>query len=332
MAKEINICSAVDRNFISLVPTLFNSIIMNTPQEINFYLFAKNLLTLDKKKLKKNVPKRINLKIIDTTKLLPAITFKLYEHITPSTMDRIFITSLLPKVDKVIYLDTDLVVNADLEELYSMPTSKKGISAREDWCKNYKTLKEYIVKVNGASALKRIPKGAPINKKYFNAGVLVLDLKKLRQNKFEEKTKKLLKWGFDDQILINIYAKSNYYKLDHSWNIFANKEDSQNGKIIHWAGDKKPWKDKNIKLKNYWNRYYVSSTLPATINQTYSLLNKMEYERTKLEERIKRKIRNSYHKNMGKMGLLMKNNLHYMYYPLKKIKDEMEKKVSISSQ
>ena len=54
----------------------------------------------------------------------------LASHITISTMDRLYIPELLPGLDKVIYLDIDLIVQGDIGELYDTNLSQTAIAAR----------------------------------------------------------------------------------------------------------------------------------------------------------------------------------------------------------
>lgn len=86
----------------------------------------------------------------------------------------------------------------------------------------------------------------------FNAGVLLLSLKKLRENDFVDKTLDLVqKWGVNDQIALNFYCNGKYDELPMEYNFWAGRDDwkdLEKHKIVHFAGPNKPW---NINYQPY---------------------------------------------------------------------------------
>lgn len=98
---------------------------------------------------------------------------------------RCYFSSILPQEDKVIYLDTDLVIYNSLQELWDLDLTNYALAAVED--------------TNAINKFQRPFMNSLSN--YFNSGVLVMNLKYFREHHFEEKLDELLNnctWLFPD--------------------------------------------------------------------------------------------------------------------------------------
>lgn len=197
------------------------------------------------------------------------------DTISVATYLRLFIPQVIPNnIEKVLYLDVDLIVLGNITELFSIGTSNYAAYAVED-----------------APNDSLIPEYAKLSH-YFNAGVLLLNLKALREQNFTERAlnfifqnSNLLK--FHDQDVINAVLMNQIFPLSLEWNLldcFYQKSPKiqkkrlvslnfakKNPKIIHFSGFFKPWhagcfhplkrvylksipKIKLKKLKNKWDR------------------------------------------------------------------------------
>lgn len=184
-----------------------------------------------------------------------------YAHITKETFLRLFIPALLPaNVERILYLDYDTVVQGSLGFLFEEPFGKYSLMAAQ-LQKNSKELYD----------LKR-SNGIPSYAKYFNAGVLVMNLEKLRRDKhfqiefvnnYLKNDIKRLKQ--DDQGYLNHflwkntkylnYSKYNYNAAIYTClnkNVFRKcmeilyllkneKQACRKAIIIHYRGERKPW-------------------------------------------------------------------------------------------
>lgn len=247
----INICFCLDENFNKHLLTTLCSIDKNSKNKINCYILGRNV------KIKKKY-NNINIIYIEIEKKYNNIK-NLLSYTTISSLDRFLIPSII-NLDKVIYLDVDLVVNDDLIELYELPTPDTGIAARrsihKDFLNNFSIIKSWVVKEEQKILFKDLEDlGSNLNCKCFNSGVMVLDLNKLRKNNFEKFVFSLTdKYGIPDQITLNAFASGNYFELNSTWNCFANQEKILEHKIIHWAGPDKPWHE-HCASKFYWEKY-----------------------------------------------------------------------------
>lgn len=250
---HINICFTLDKNFENYILNTLNSIEKNSKSKISCFILGRNV------KIKQKY-KKIEINYIEVEKKYS--TLNLLPHTTVSSLDRFLIPELIP-VDKIIYLDVDLIVNSDLSFLYNLPTSEKGIAAKSSICQKHSNLNSLInlwVKEKQKKVLVQDIKNLKINLqcKCFNSGVMLLDLKKLKNNYFQEFFFGFVeKYGIPDQIILNAYANGNYFELPSSWNFFVGQEHFEDKKIIHWAGLDKPW-HKNCFLEvDFWKKHNV---------------------------------------------------------------------------
>ncbi len=156
------------------------------------------------------------------------------QYVSRETFYRIDIPHLLsPHDDKAIYLDCDIVVLDDLREIWELDISNYHVAAVEDFINVWK--KDELI----------IPSGYC----YFNAGLLVLNLHKWRQDHIPSQLKQvLMKRGetlsFMDQDALNLVLYDKMLQLDLRWNYqthFWNTRDIPNPAIIHFTSSKKPW-------------------------------------------------------------------------------------------
>lgn len=115
----------------------------------------------------------------------------LKNHFTPFAQLRLF-ADMIPEIPyKIIYLDTDTVVNGDLKELFKIDISNYELAAVKDL---YNWLNPNRWKV----------------KKYFNSGVLLLNMKEIRKTKLFKKSRELVankKMISPDQDALNFLVK-----------------------------------------------------------------------------------------------------------------------------
>ena len=104
-----------------------------------------------------------------------------------------------------------------------------------------------------------------MNSDYFNAGVMILNLKRFREFNLQNKLlkrmgildSKIIQW---DQDVLNSYFNGNYIRIDSGLNSFAsefNKNNIENIKILHYLGSKKPWLTSGI-FENSSKYYHLN--------------------------------------------------------------------------
>lgn len=183
-------------------------------------------------------------------------------HITKPTYYRLLLPALLD-VDRCIYLDSDIIVCGDLEDLYSV--SMEGYELAGVLACAYHGNAEFEQKYAHEIDI-------PAMDTYINAGVLLMDLNEMRKNDFSEKAISMVerKYPASDQDIINILSYGKIKKLSPAYNYQAGYADNprvdfaqiygtedaltseQEPAIIHYLTPQKPWEFLNIKYAEKW--------------------------------------------------------------------------------
>lgn len=210
------------------------------------------------------------------------------EHITAATYYRLKLPSLLSNINKCIYLDVDLIVNQDLSELFRINIDDKYIAG-------VRAAGYYWPEHHVKNRLEKLE--IPSIDQYVNAGVLMMNLAKMRKNNLENGFEQLIKnqYQSQDQDILNkacygmiriIPPKYNamvkYHLLDDNAYkeskalqlSYALKEWNQgrnNPVIIHYADRIKPWDDIGVEYADRW--WDIASKLPffKDIFEKYSI-------------------------------------------------------------
>ncbi len=240
---------------------LLASIFKYNKCELNFYIIHSDLSEKNVKKIEKFVLKNgaaIKFYKIKTSDLgdLPVSN-----HITVETYYRLLAFELLPKnLDRVFYLDSDIIVHGSLEAFYNTSFSMDdGKEAMFIACEGPGVSQRDFSVYDSLNI--------PHDKLYCNGGVMMMNLnamrKELTKNSFWEfiaEHHNVLKYHDQDTINAMFYDRIKY--LDwHIWNqtILHIKDRNeaiyrlQNSIILHYAGVDKPWK---VNYKSWWLREF----------------------------------------------------------------------------
>lgn len=237
-SNVINIVFAVNNVYVKFLSVTLISLIKNTDKYIRCFIL-ENEHELDKtNKEKLEALKKIKDFAIEYIKI-DTQNFSYFKraakHISMETNFRLLIASLLPEsVEKCIYLDSDLIVIDDIDKLWSQ-------DIRND----------YI------GAVLTPPVG-------FNAGVLLINVKKWREDSIEQQFFAYAEQNMDklrsvDQELINHVCGSKIKLLSLSFNYNPKFPDEINDQledpvIVHWAGTQKPWINRELfGSVEFWN-------------------------------------------------------------------------------
>ena len=196
----------------------------------------------------------------------------LVKHTTVSTMDRCALPDLLPQIDRIIYLDVDLIVPGDVGELYAWPLGDNPLAAvtafrlgvwLEGSARSITQGRERAEQVRHLRAAASV--AVPLQGPAFNAGVLLMSLEAMRRDGFTAQAERNFEaFGYDDQTLLNCYAGGDYAKLPQAWNVDYRTyfgADAEPAKIVHWKGPMKPWHGDAkhhhamARTRRLWERY-----------------------------------------------------------------------------
>ena len=169
-------------------------------------------------------------------------------HISLETYYRYIIADMLPNLDKILYLDADLIVLRNISDFYNQDMGSFYLSGSPDL---------HIKKLGYDKEI-----GCP---NYINAGVLLMNLEKFRQDELGEKLiQKTIdlqnKIQYQDQDILNIVCADHIKLADSIYNfamrnVKQEKSKIKSAAILHYTGEKKPWSKKKARLSSIWKKY-----------------------------------------------------------------------------
>lgn len=257
--KEIPIVFSADDNYMPFLDVAIRSLIANASKKYNYVINVLNTglnkENIEKVKLLENENFRIN--FFDISEHIVKIKDKLKNlyHFSLAAWYRLFIQSLFPEYDKVIYLDCDIVVLGDISKLYNVKLGNNLLGAVNcNIISVHEVFGEYAEKFVG------VPRD-----KYLQSGVLVMNLKEFRKSDLENKFVYLInKYNFDvidpDQAYLTAMCYGRVKYLPNGWNKEAIPTPLQ-GKlnIVHYALYKKPWQYDDVIGSEYFWEYAKDS-------------------------------------------------------------------------
>lgn len=194
-------------------------------------------------------------------------------YISVETYYRFLIQDVLPQYDKVLYLDCDVIVKADVAELYHTDVEGYLLAAVHDV--------DFLGQIHGASrdTQKYIQKSFRMKDpdNYFQAGVLLFNEKEMRKAYSLDQwlTFAAAPYKYNDQDVLNLYCEGRVKFLDMSWNLLTDCDHTRiskvivhapkavqeeyrqayaDPKIIHYAGHIKPWHNPTEDMaKHFWS-------------------------------------------------------------------------------
>ena len=178
------------------------------------------------------------------------------DYVTMTIYFRLFLSEMFPEIDKAIYLDADTIINADIAQLYRIDLGHDLIAAVAD---NFVAANPETVYYSEEGL------AIPCDQ-YVNSGMLLMNLKAMREGHFTERFVQLLnKYHFEsiapDQDYLNVMCNGRIHYLDRRWNNMTGDgtEGPDHPKIIHYNLFGKPWHYRDAPLADYFWRYAEGS-------------------------------------------------------------------------
>ena len=272
MSKEIPIFFSTDDNYVPYLDVAISSLIANASKKFKYRIIILNTGLNESSigKISKRECEQFKIDFVDISGDVEKIKSKLKNvyHFSIVTYYRLFIASLFPQYDKVIYLDCDLVVLGDVSELYHIDLTDNILGAcPEEFVQNTKEFREYAKYALGVDP-----------DRYVNAGVLLMNLAEFRKNSIEERFIRLItEHDFDlldpDQAYLNYLCYNKIHILPNGWNKEPMPIACEGEKnIVHYALYKKPWQYDDVVDGEYFWSYAQKSHFYEQI-----LLNKQNF-------------------------------------------------------
>lgn len=261
----ISIVLASDDNFVQHCMVTMSSVLKNNT-DVHFYLFTEGLKERNSSSLNSFVKSKGGQLTICTINSSVIKDFPMPksggEHISVATYYRLFVERFLPsEIQRVIYMDCDMVVRGSLSDLWETDLTGKAMGAVYQAC--------------SAEAEKDLGRlNIPIDEGYFNAGLLLINLDYWRSHDVTNRLFAFIRMHSNlikqhDQDVLNAVLYKEVKAISYTWNflpLFINKFSRQfpikadysitieYPIVIHYVSVPKPWE---YGCSNpYKNEYY----------------------------------------------------------------------------
>ena len=258
MKKIIPIFFTIDDAFAPFVSVAIKSLLDNANQDYfyNIHIVNNGLSEENKEKILQLETSYSKIMFNNMDERLKVITDKngtrlREDYFSLSIFFRIFIPDCFKEYDKALYIDSDTIILDDISKLYNTDLEGNYIGGCVDTsCFGIKDITNYFT--NGVGVDYR---------EYINSGVILFDMKTLREKKFADKFLYLFnKYNFGnvdpDQSYINAILKGHIKYLDGKWDTMPTEGGKiiDNAGIVHFNLFKKPWHyDKVMYEEEFWD-------------------------------------------------------------------------------
>lgn len=254
----MNILISINKGFIKYSKDMLFSLAYHNKDFLNVYLMYMDLEEREISDLKEYVQKSCHGMLIpckfDSSNLqgMPTTNGK-KAYFGLEAYSRLLCQFILPdEVEKILYLDVDMLINKDLSELYNLEFEGSYYIACSDIEANIDNSNKERLDL-------------PMDYNYVNSGMLLINVKKLRKNHSAKYIYEFIrdvsnKLVYPDQDVLNLLYLKNIKVVSNRYNCVIKslkclKENISDIVIYHYAGQEKTWKIKG-------GRYNIKYLIP----------------------------------------------------------------------
>lgn len=267
----VPIVYACDRNYLPHTYVSIVSLIENLSENTHVVIYIMHDQSVprnDRSLFDKLNSKNVTIKFIDMENCFSDITMKI-PHISYVTYFRLEIPRRLDFYDKVLYLDSDTIINSDVSRLFNINIDAYYVAGVKALSYHHKRTQDRL-------------KIDPSN--YINAGVLLLNNKKIISKKIHERFLSLLRYGYSsqDQDIINVAFNGRILALDKRFNFMTKYAKAQGLHkhheidILHFADKIKPWNDTTSIYADFFWKYAKKTPFYKELLEKMNLKNSKE--------------------------------------------------------
>ena len=317
--RTIPVVFAADNNYVPVLATAIYSMCKNASSDYKYdvVVLTSNIAQHNKELMQEFFShfENVSLRFFNVDPLIEGYELTTSNpHISNETYYRFLIQRVLPEYDKVIYLDSDMIVEGDVSELFNVNLENNLIAAVRDidFLGNLNFKDNERKKYNAKTLKMKNPYD------YFQAGVLVLNTRELRKL---HPTAIWMEFACDsaliynDQDILNRECEGRVTYLPMEWNVmhdcggrvgkvfssapageFNNYFSAKgNPKIIHYAGFEKPWTHVNVDMQEHFWKYarqtpYYENLIISFNSENSGNKSGQEHERVVGESHSLRKV------------------------------------------
>ncbi|MDR2790728.1 MAG: glycosyltransferase [Campylobacteraceae bacterium] len=255
----IEICFAINDQYVKHAVTTAYSILRSNPNAVfRFHIICDDLSHESRSSflhLSFRFKERCFFEYHDAPKSFFSDIKLTIEYISIHTYYRLMLADILPELDKILYLDADILVQGDLSELWETELENYYAAGVSDL---YIDIIDYKKEI-----------GFKSGDLYINAGVILFNLSAIRRDNMQEKLLAAAhelsgKVRFQDQDIINIVFKGGIKAVPDKFNFASDNmhkypKQINSASIIHYNGKGKPW-HKKINCLGYEQYYKIEKS------------------------------------------------------------------------
>lgn len=320
---KIPVVFCIDANYVLQLSVVISSIVKKSKNEFEFIVLVNNVQDGDIDLIRatlRGLPKKHSLSVIKYSEELGCCRNSFlnknqtYNYISNVTFFRLCISDILKNYNKVIYLDSDVLVLDELEELYNINIENLyAAGVKDPYVTSEKVLNENVTGKFNCVCREYLRNVLHVDENnYFNAGVLLLNLEKMRSDNITEKLisfcQKYSPLNYQDQDVLNSIFYRKFKFIDERWNAFVgrvfqdqrnaileNKTNRSTYSIVHFCGKEKPWNTRNPAYP------YLS----LWIDLYRKIMPKFDQDLTKKINQLKKESNKAYVRLLSPLGVLL---------------------------
>lgn len=265
METVFNITCNTDDNYIQHCMAMLCSVFVNNRTSFHVHILTCRLSQKNKEEIQSLCDKYNNMLSVYyvNEEPLEGVQFRKKRPLTKAAYYRLLLSSIISdEIDKILYLDCDMIVKADISPLFSIDLSNYALAATADFMPTNDQHRQQL--------------GFEIDERAFCSGIMMINLKYWRENQSEKdllafaKRPREVVYLHDQDVLNHVFRKK-WFRLPPKWNRIVfniipggsftgyKKDDIldylHNPIVIHYANKVKPWYDMWMPMKNQYMMY-----------------------------------------------------------------------------
>jgi len=249
-ADPIHVAVACDENYVMPLAAMLVSLVaqLDSQRELVIHVLGTDLSQDAWRKLQASIPeRRIRWNCIELQSSLlmdQGFAARPYEHISSVCFFRLLLPELLPSdLDKVLYLDSDMIVCRDIADLWCTDIQDVPLAAVTEWDQ------DACLASSRAGVRYYRELGMSAEQPLFNAGVLLLNLEHWRRARLAQRAFNYIREVGPDvrwyeQEALNVVTSGQYREIESHWNVpasSAGQMPDDRVSIVHYLAARKPW-------------------------------------------------------------------------------------------
>lgn len=283
MIKIYNITCGTDDKYVQHCMAMLCSLFENNKDKLfSVHILTNNLSNSYQNELTQlalRYNNRIKFYMVDETPL-DGVQFRTNRPLTKAAYYRLLLPSILPDIHTILYLDCDMIVLGDVDELFDIDLTGYALAACND-----------SMPYNN---IHRRQLNLPVGTRTFCSGIMYINLDYWRehdsQNKCLNFAKRERKPVFlHDQDVFNYVFRDQWFLLPPKWNVsphmknwiqdvyrpFDYVEMFQSPCVYHYFDSLKPWQEQPCLKKSLYREYLVLSGFSSPRFESKTLKDKI---------------------------------------------------------